>query len=165
MITTSRKRIIVGTIALLVILGTGFAVKKVFFSKAKASFITADVVKRDLEESVLASGILKAFKTVAVGAQVSGQLKTLHVALGDKVKKGQLLAIIDKNSYRLQVQQAEAMYEQVKASTVGGDYQIAEAKTGITQAKTGITQAKSAVEQAESAHMLAALKLRSKFES
>ena len=115
MITTSRKRIIVGTVTLLVILGTGFAVKKVFFSKAKASFITADVVKRDLEESVLASGILKAFKTVAVGAQVSGQLKTLHVALGDKVKKGQLLAEIDPVLQQNTLQDSEAQVENLRA--------------------------------------------------
>jgi len=115
MISTSRKRIIAGTIALLVILGTGFAVKKVLFSKAKASFITADVVKRDLEESVLASGTLKAFKTVAVGAQVSGQLKTLHVALGDKVKKGQLLAEIDPVLQQNTLKDSEAQVENLRA--------------------------------------------------
>ncbi|MGB9081435.1 MAG: macrolide transporter subunit MacA [Desulfuromonadaceae bacterium] len=115
MITTSRKRIIVGTIALLALLGTGFAVKKFFFSKAKASFITADVVKMDLEESVLASGTLKAFKTVAVGAQVSGQLKTLHVALGDKVKKGQLLAEIDPVLQQNTLKDSEAQVENLRA--------------------------------------------------
>lgn len=98
------------------------------------------------------SGSLKPFSETSLSFKVPGNIEKIYVKVGDKVKKGQLLAIIDKNSYRLQVQQAEAMYEQVKASTVGGDYQIAEAKTGITQAKTGITQAKSAVEQAESAY-------------
>jgi macrolide-specific efflux system membrane fusion protein len=115
MITASRIRIIAGTIALFVMLGTGFAVKKVFFSNAKASFITADVVKRDMEESVLASGILKAFKTVAVGAQVSGQLKTLHVALGDKVKKGQLLAEIDPVLQQNTLKDSEAQVENLRA--------------------------------------------------
>jgi hypothetical protein len=42
----------------------------------------------DIEESVQASCILKDFKTVAVGAQVSGQLKTLHVALETRSKRG-----------------------------------------------------------------------------
>jgi len=115
MITASRKRIIAGAVALLVILGGGFAVKKFFFSKAKATFITADVVKMDLEESVLASGTLKAFKTVAVGAQVSGQLKTLHVALGDKVKKGQLLAEIDPVLQQNTLKDSEAQVENLRA--------------------------------------------------
>ena len=115
MIATSRKRIIVGTIAILVLLGTGFAVKKFFFSTAKTSFITAIVVKMDLEENVLASGTLKAFKTVAVGAQVSGQLKTLHVALGDKVKKGQLLAEIDPVLQQNTLKDSEAQVENLRA--------------------------------------------------
>ena len=71
------------------------AVAKIYFSEPKVTYITAPVTRMDLEESVLATGILEAYKTVEVGAQVNGQLKTLHVALGDTVKKGQLLAEID----------------------------------------------------------------------
>jgi macrolide-specific efflux system membrane fusion protein len=112
---TSRKRIIVGTIAIIVFLGSGFAVKNFFFSTAKVSFITAKVVKMDLEENVLASGTLKAFKTVAVGAQVSGQLKTLHVALSDKVKKGQLLAEIDPVLQQNTLKDSEAQVENLRA--------------------------------------------------
>lgn len=115
MSSTSRKRIIMGTVALLVLLGAGLAGKKVFFDKSPTTFITADVVRMDLEESVLASGTLKAFKTVAVGAQVSGQLKTLHVALGDKVKKGQLLAEIDPVLQQNTLQDAEAQVENLSA--------------------------------------------------
>lgn len=115
MIVTSRKRIIVGTIVLLAMLGSGLAVKKFFFSTPKATFITADVVRMDLEESVLASGTLKAFKTVAVGAQVSGQLKTLRVALGDKVRKGQLLAEIDPVIQKNALRDSEAQVENLRA--------------------------------------------------
>jgi macrolide-specific efflux system membrane fusion protein len=115
MIVTSRKRIIVGTIVLLAIAGSGLAAKKYFFSTPKATFITADVVRMDLEESVLASGTLKAFKTVAVGAQVSGQLKTLRVALGDKVRKGQLLAEIDPVLQKNTLKDSEAQVENLRA--------------------------------------------------
>lgn len=69
-------------IVLLIIAGSGLVIRQKFFSKTEPSFITADAVRMDIEESVLATGSLKVFKTVAVGAQVSGQLKTLHVALG-----------------------------------------------------------------------------------
>lgn len=46
----------------------------------------------DLQQSVLATGKLDALRKVDVGAQVSGQLKTLSVAIGDKVKKISCLA-------------------------------------------------------------------------
>ncbi|EGI93973.1 macrolide efflux protein MacA [Shigella boydii 5216-82] len=48
----------------------------------------------DLQQSVLATGKLDALRKVDVGAQVSGQLKTLSVAIGDKVKKDQLLGVM-----------------------------------------------------------------------
>ncbi|MDD2851421.1 MAG: macrolide transporter subunit MacA [Desulfuromonadaceae bacterium] len=110
-----KKTVIISIIIALTILGSGLAAKKFFFSTPKATFITADAVKMDLEESVLASGTLKAFKTVAVGAQVSGQLKTLRVALGDKVKNGQLLAEIDPVIQKNALKDAEAQVENLRA--------------------------------------------------
>lgn len=84
-------------------------------AQPKNIFITADVSRMDLEESVLASGTLKAFKTVAVGAQVNGQLKTLRVALGDTVEKGQLLAEIDPVLPQNTLRDAEAQVENLQA--------------------------------------------------
>ena len=56
---------------------------------------TLVVRKGDLQQSVLATGKLDALRKVDVGAQVSGQLKTLRVNIGDKVQKDQLLGVID----------------------------------------------------------------------
>ena len=108
MTSRATKKVIVGAITLIALLGAAAAAKKQFFSPPKTTYITAPVARMDLEESVLASGILKAFKTVAVGAQVNGQLKTLHVALGDKVRKGQLLAEIDPVLPQYALKDAEA---------------------------------------------------------
>jgi len=110
-----RNKIILILIAMIVLTSAGLFVRHYFFAKDKTTFITADVVKIDLEESVLASGTLKAFKTVAVGAQVSGQLKTLHVALGDKVNKGQLLAEIDPVLQQNTLKDSEAQVENLRA--------------------------------------------------
>ena len=53
-----------------------------FHCRTNRLFITAPVERRELEQSVLADGTLQAQKLVSVGAQVSGQIKALHVALG-----------------------------------------------------------------------------------
>ncbi len=69
-----------------------------YFFKPKQElpqYITAEVTKGDLENSVLATGVLEATKMVSVGAQVSGQVKKMYVQLGDQVKQGQLIAQID----------------------------------------------------------------------
>jgi macrolide-specific efflux system membrane fusion protein len=110
----TRKNITLGIAAILVLTAGSVAVKK-YFSPQKVSYITAPVTRMDLEDSVLATGILKAFKTVAVGAQVNGQLKTLHVALGDSVKKGQLLAEIDPVLARNTLRDAEAQVKNLQA--------------------------------------------------
>lgn len=64
-------------------------------SAPEVQIITAKVDRVDLEDTVLASGTIEAAKQVSVGAQVSGQIKKLHVRLGDTVAQGQLIAEID----------------------------------------------------------------------
>ena len=63
--------------------------------------ILAPVTRGDIEATVTALGNIQPKNYVDVGAQVSGQIKALHVNIGDQVKKGDLLAEIDA-----QVQQA-----------------------------------------------------------
>jgi membrane fusion protein, macrolide-specific efflux system len=62
----------------------------------------------DIEDSVSALGNLQPLEYVDVGTQVSGQLQKIHVAVGDKVKQGQLLAEIDPAVYQSRVSAGEA---------------------------------------------------------
>jgi macrolide-specific efflux system membrane fusion protein len=48
-----------------------------FSPPKKTDYLTATVQRTDLENAVLATGVLQALKQVEVGAQVSGQLKSL----------------------------------------------------------------------------------------
>ncbi|EOW6741869.1 macrolide transporter subunit MacA [Cronobacter dublinensis] len=73
------------------------------------------VRKGDLQQSVLATGKLDALRKVDVGAQVSGQLKTLSVNIGDKVKKDQLLGVIDPEQAENQIKEVEATLMELRA--------------------------------------------------
>lgn len=95
--------------------GSTLFVRQAFFAKEKTAYITASAARMDIEEKVLASGRLNAFKTVEVGAQVSGQLKKLHVALGEQVRKGDLLAEIDPVLQVNALKEAEAQVDNLKA--------------------------------------------------
>ena len=64
-------------------------------SGSSGSPIVAVATRGDIENLVTAIGNLQPFNTVDVGAQVSGQLKTLHVKIGDGTQKGDLVAEID----------------------------------------------------------------------
>ncbi len=111
----SSRTIMVLVITVVLFSGLALGAKVWFFPSKHQTFITADVTRMDLEENVLASGTLKAFKTVAVGAQVNGQLKKLHVAMGDKIKKGQLLAEIDPVLQQFSLKDSEAQVESLQA--------------------------------------------------
>jgi macrolide-specific efflux system membrane fusion protein len=65
------------------------------FGKPKVLYSTAEVVRGDIESTVVAAGIVQPLKFVDVGAQTSGVLKSLKVIRGDQVKKDQLIAEID----------------------------------------------------------------------
>lgn len=78
-------------------------------AETTAAIITQAVVRGDIENAVTAVGMLEAVKSVDAGAQVSGQLKALHVAIGDTVTKDQLLAEIDPATIenRIEINRAE----------------------------------------------------------
>ncbi|MBC3380988.1 macrolide transporter subunit MacA [Serratia fonticola] len=86
-----------------------------FSHPAPVEFKTVKVAKRDLEQSVLATGQLDAVRKVDVGAQVSGQLESLKVEIGDKVQKGQLLGIIDPEQAQNSIREGEATLQQLQA--------------------------------------------------
>ncbi|OCP01852.1 MULTISPECIES: efflux RND transporter periplasmic adaptor subunit [unclassified Ensifer] len=76
---------------------------------ASAAVVTDMVARGDIENAVTAVGTLDAVNSVDAGAQVSGQLKALHVAIGDKVTENQLVAEIDPATIenRIEIDQAE----------------------------------------------------------
>jgi macrolide-specific efflux system membrane fusion protein len=80
-----------------------------------AASVTAPVRLGDIENAVLATGKLDAIERVNVGAQVSGQVKSLKVKLGDRVIKGQPIADIDDLPQRNDLRNAEAALNVAKA--------------------------------------------------
>ncbi len=62
----------------------------------------------DIEDTVIATGTLESSQLVSVGAQASGQIKSLKVEVGQQVKAGDLIAEIDSTTQRNAVRNAEA---------------------------------------------------------
>ena len=79
------------------------------------SFRPITVTRGTIEEVVTAQGKLEAKQYVDVGTQVSGQVKKIHVDIGDTVTKGELLAEIDPRVYQAQVEANEARINSLKA--------------------------------------------------
>ena len=77
---------------------------------------TTTVARRELTQSVTATGQLNPVTNVTVGSQISGIIKTLYVDFNSPVQKGQLIAEIDSSTYKAIVQQAEGDLANAKAT-------------------------------------------------
>ena len=76
----------------------------------------AKVEKGDLAKSVVATGKVTPITKVEVKSKASGIVKKLLVDYGDRVKKGQLLAQLDKIEIEAQVEQSKAGLEAAQAN-------------------------------------------------
>jgi HlyD family secretion protein len=79
------------------------------------TYETAPVQKGSVTNTVTATGTLEATTSVVVGTQVSGIVEKLYVDFNSSVKKGQILAELDKTALRSSVDQALATLENSRA--------------------------------------------------
>jgi len=124
-----RKRIIIISVvvaAILLCVGVVFAFTR-GGTKIDPSKL-AKVEKGDLAKSVVATGKVEPITKVEVKSKASGIVKKLLVQAGDKVKKGQLLAQLDKEEIQAQVAQSQAALQAAEASLKGSEADYERAK-------------------------------------
>jgi len=107
---------------------------------------------KDIEAArlVSASGTLAAEEQIILGTKVIGRLGSISVDLGSRVRKGQAIAQIDQNDYRLRVEQAEAALQQARVRlglSATGDSD----KVTIEQTAT-VRQAAAVLKEAQLTH-------------
>lgn len=69
-----------------------------------------------ISNSITATGTLQPVDTVAVGTQISGTVQKVYADFNSTVKKGQLLAVIDKSLLEAQVSQISANLQSARAN-------------------------------------------------
>lgn len=94
----------------------------------KPNYKTVIVERGEIENVVTATGKLQPREFVDVGAQVTGRLDVLHVEIGDRVKKGDLLAEIDVTLFMAKVDQQRAQLKYQEASLIEREAQNTLAK-------------------------------------
>ena len=90
-----------------------------YFSGSDApqyTFRTVPLERGDIVATVTATGKLGAVTVVDVGTQVSGTIREIYADFNDRVKKGQLIALIDPSVLEARLQEAEANLSMARAS-------------------------------------------------
>jgi HlyD family secretion protein len=141
-----------------------------YFTQSEEPKITVQTVKltkQDVTTSVTATGTVEPVDTVQVGTQVSGLIRNIYVDYNSQVKKGQLLAEIDKTNLQESVNDAQAQYNSAlnelnyqqqnfqrqnnmfksgvisRADYEQASYQVKNAQQSVNQKKTVLAQSRT----------------------
>ena len=82
----------------------------------KISFDTAKVMKTDIQTSITATGTIEPVTSVTVGTQVSGIVSHLYVDYNTVVKKGQVIAELDRTNLISELNTAKANLSSAQSS-------------------------------------------------
>jgi HlyD family secretion protein len=165
-----NRIIIVSVIVVVLVLIVGVAVAFSHGSSKIDPSKLAKVERGDLAKSVVATGKVEPITKVEVKSKASGIVKKLYVEYGDRVKKGQPLAQLDKEEIQAQVDQsraallaaqanlkgAEADYERAKVDAEGPDVPLLQRayQRNLEMQKSGVVS-QSALDDAEKDYKLA----------
>jgi HlyD family secretion protein len=96
--------------------------------------------RRDVTETVFASGMLEAKGTYTLTAQTDGYLKQINFEEGDLIKKGAMVALIDNKENGLNTQSATALFEIAQNNAASNAPLLLQAKNSIDIAKEKMEQ-------------------------
>jgi HlyD family secretion protein len=102
---------------------------------------SARIERGPLEATVAASGMVNPVTQVSVGTQVSGQLKDLYVDFNSEVKAGQLIAIIDPETFEYKVRQAQADVDAAMSAVRTARATVAASEAAISRARVDLQEA------------------------
>ena len=100
------------------------------------NFTTEAVAPANIENSVTATGSIEAVKTVTVGTQVSGIIDKLYVDYNSVVKKGQVIAELDKQNLLSQLNSSKAALSQAQANLTSAMSDLAYQKANYQRYRT-----------------------------
>jgi len=123
------------TIVLLASAGIGIWRWQAASKTLKIDYKTEAVKRKRVVGKITASGTLQAKVTVQVGAQVSGRIMKLNADFNSTVKKGQLIAQLDRQLYQANVLQAQANYASAKANVAKAEAQQKDADLVLQRTK------------------------------
>ena len=137
------RRIIWSIVALAILAGAGWGIYRyVGQANAKPIYRLAKIERGAIQSVVSATGTINPVSTVQVGSQISGQLKEILVDFNSEVKRDQVIARLDPQTYELRVSQARADLEAARAT-------VEVARSGVAQQRAELARARISLLDAE----------------
>ena len=101
----------------------------------------AKIERGGITAAVSATGTVNPVTAVQVGSQVSGQVLEIYVDFNSEVKKNQVIARIDPQSFALRVSQAMADLEAARATVLTQQANVAALQAEVSRAKVNLADA------------------------
>ncbi|MDI6907008.1 MAG: efflux RND transporter periplasmic adaptor subunit [Thermoanaerobacterales bacterium] len=139
-----RKLFII--LGFLAVLGAGVGYRWLG-GEAQAKYMTMPASQGSIVESISATGMVEAQKSIGLNFQNSGKIAAIFVKPGDYVKAGELLACLDTSSLEAELAQAKANYEANLAEL--RKLQAGPKATELAQAEADLIEAQSTYHNAE----------------
>jgi HlyD family secretion protein len=103
---------------------------------------TAKLERGPLTAAVAATGAVTPVTQVTVGTQVSGQIKDIYVDFNSEVKAGQLIAVIDPETFEYRVRSAQADVDAARAVVLTAQANVVAARAQVSSAQTNLAEAR-----------------------
>jgi HlyD family secretion protein len=105
------------------------------------TYRTGKIERGPLQATVSASGAVNPVTQVSVGTQVSGQIKELYADFNSEVKAGQLIALIDPETFEYRVRQSQADVDSAQAAVLTAQANAAASRAAVSRAKVDLAEA------------------------
>ena len=127
--------------------------------------VTARVTRGSIVDTVDATGTIQPVNTVQVGTQVSGTIKSLAADFNTRVRRGQVIAVLEPSLFQTQVEQAKATVAKLQADAERATVEVSDTQAKLKRARelsdkqlisasdldTAVTAASQAAAQVKSA--------------
>ena len=110
-------------------------------AEAEVQYRTGKIERGSLLATVSASGAVNPVTQVSVGTQVSGQIKELLVDFNSIVKAGQLIAVIDPETFEYRVRSAQADVDAARAAVLTAQANALASRASVSRAQVELNEA------------------------
>lgn len=108
--------------------------------QAAPVFVTEALVRGTLTRAVTANGTLQPVRAVNIGSELSGTVRTVHVDINDRVRRGQVLLELDTERLQDQVQHGRAAVAVAQAQVLQAQASQLETEATLREAQAQLAR-------------------------